>query len=654
MEAQTKTQLAGIHELGTTSPELLREVLSSHPLPLEKEILWIVARLTPHLSRLAKFLAQTRRLEDLYWDGDWSSMARWLSHIEVSTGRSLWLIEATICLHQEFEGIESQKRVLATQRQLGHRTLGAYIAHHISVRNEPTTDLARHRSELAARLSALEIAASLRTFLRLRLLGDSPKTELEASQVLQIAQSLSDIDLYDTLIRVCQSSVVQQLLRDRSGATWTALARLRPLNDSRLGSLLDEGGNFTSTAQMPLRGLRSRLRALSNDRRRFDLAIECAALLTKSRRSTVTDSASGAPWIRLIRSMTAVLRFDLGHDAELADLARYHANHSFFEAADSCWRQFRLEIGQERFSPAAFSPLSNGSLFGRLRSELNTPRRWSTVLNELNDISRAIDIGELGKVIQGVVDLRLRQQIPLSVLPLKAGLSTTRWRLLKPYREALSLPIALHLCWRATDSDLAATNLRYAYEEFHDSRQLVSPVELASRQAHFDHDELVYFLREVCVPVVMDMSPRIKTSKDVEQLRSQVCAVLRQIDPVNESVYESEIVSIVHSHSLAEGQNVVDSSRVHVDTSAIRAWAARTIASDLQRYAALVEAGIGVAEGLESILRAIQSPTHALSYLEVPDSEADTLLIELMIALRRQFLLTGLIATSVAEFDITR
>jgi hypothetical protein len=41
MEVQTTSQLAGITELGATSPELLREGLASQPLPLSKEILWM-------------------------------------------------------------------------------------------------------------------------------------------------------------------------------------------------------------------------------------------------------------------------------------------------------------------------------------------------------------------------------------------------------------------------------------------------------------------------------------------------------------------------------------------------------------------------------------------------------------------------------------
>lgn len=288
---------------------------------------------------------------------------------------------------------------------------------------------------------------------------------------------------------------------------------------------------------------------------------------------------------------------------------------------------------------SATEPLSDGSILGRLQLELTSVRRWTSVLRMLNDASKASDAQDLGRVISGIVALRLKQKVPLSTLPLRTGLASAKWRDLKAYRALLPLPIALHLCWRATDSDLAATNLRYAYEEFLDSEQVHSPTELVSRQEKFDHDELVYFLSEVCVPVVMDMSQRIQTSRAVEDLRSQVCAALRDLDPGNESEYQAEIVSIVHSHSLAEGQTVVDSSRVHVDTNALRAWAARTLAADLQRYTALVEVGVGVADSLESILRSIQSTGNAVKYLEVPESEADSLLIELMIALRRQFLL---------------
>jgi len=640
MEDQTSTQLAGLTQLAAASPELLREVLGSQPLPLSKEILWIVARLVPHAKRITEFLSEVAHLQEIYWRGDWEAISKWLDRVEGMYGRTLWLIEVRISLLQEFEGIESQKRVVAEQRKLGHRSLAAYVAYHLSVRNEPTTDLTRYRAELAGRLSALDISDSLRTFLRLRLLDRLPENELEASQALQIAQSLSDIDLFDVLMRVCKSEVVGQLLRDRKGATWASLARLGTLDDPRLRSILASRQSAEPQHRpISFHDVRSRLRALAADPSRCHLAVECSGLLTNVRKSVVSDSLLGAPWSRLIRGMARVLRFDDSYDAEIASLAKYHANHSYISSAEECWSHFCDEVAQERWYVDSELPLGELSLLGPLQTELTTVPRWSIVLRLLREVSKAIEIGELGKAIEGLVDLRLKRGVPLSALPLRAALSAIRWRQLKPYRSALALPIALHLCWRATDSDLAATNLRYAYEEFLDSRHLSSPTELAQRQQEFDHSELVYFLREVCVPVVMDMSQRIQTSKGVEELRSQVCAVLRELDPINESAYQAEIVSIVHSHSLAEGQTVVDSSRVHVDTSALRAWAARSLTSDLQRYAALVGAGEGIAENLETILRTIQSTTHHVHYLEIPDNEADSLLVELMIALRRQFLL---------------
>ncbi len=637
MESQTKTQLGELGDAGALGPNLIREVVGASPLPLAKEILWVVARLNSHKETLQKFSSQIDEIERLYWHSDWISLKRLLDQIEGEFGKSLWLTEARIVFQQEFEGLESQKRVVAEERKAGARALPGYLAYHLAVRNEPTSDLGRYRSDLSTKLDKLKISDSLRAFLRLRLLDAEPRSDREAAQILQVAQSLTEVDLFDTLLAVCNSTLVRNSGGASVGAIIRALERLRPIGGSRLLSIFSNFGSEPPTTPTDVekycQSLKIALRQLKQQPLDFGVAIAIAGQL-RSVKPVPNFSPSGDRWGQIIRRMAIILKLDDTYELELAVFDKQLANRRILHSAGLLRAAFQRDLSG--ISPPLYL---TPAIAHAASADHSTEIRWAKILSDIGHLRRAVDEREISVAAHEISRLRLHQKTPLSALPLKEALADARWRELKSLRALLALPIALHLCWRSTDSDLAATNLRFAYEEFLDSHEMKSPADLGQISERFDADELIYFLKHVCVAPVMDMSARIKTSRGVERVRTDVCALLCELDPGNRNEYEDEIVKLVHSQTLFEGQTVVDSSRVHVDTAAIRAWAARALAPEVIRYKALVEAGIGVGEDLDLILRNIQSSTGVATYLQIPDSESDNILVELLVELRSRFLL---------------
>jgi hypothetical protein len=244
------------------------------------------------------------------------------------------------------------------------------------------------------------------------------------------------------------------------------------------------------------------------------------------------------------------------------------------------------------------------------------------------------------QIIATAAESHFELSIPTPLLPLKNEFVKLRWKQLRSLADQLSLPNVLHLAWQVTGDDRVASNLRYAYNDFLKAYGLKVAAELGTHRAKWPLRELVFFLRYVCIVEVMDMSAGIKSSREALEARRDVCSLLIQLDAVNRAAYEEETFRITRDLSVQDGMRVLDSSRVHVDTTAIAAWATRELGPNIARYQALVEAGTGVSDELDEVWRELSGKqVSAKKFLEIPVSDADLILVDLINGLKAKFLL---------------
>ncbi|MDP3859333.1 MAG: hypothetical protein Q8Q73_16385 [Stagnimonas sp.] len=244
--------------------------------------------------------------------------------------------------------------------------------------------------------------------------------------------------------------------------------------------------------------------------------------------------------------------------------------------------------------------------------------------------------------IQGLLDSTsdayFSINLPIHVLPVQNGVQSLKWRNLKSFSQNISLPIVMHMAWRQTSDENAASNVRAAVDAFFKSLGIRSFDDLTTLSENHQRAQLVYLLRYVCVQDVIDMSSLLSSSRQTSEARRSICSKLIQLDPENKEVYETENFSITRSLSVQDGFRVLDSSRVHVDTGALTSWATSEWAPNIARYRALVEAGIGVSESIDDILKEFSVKGSANKFLEMPESDADQLLSDLVYQLRARFL----------------
>ena len=232
------------------------------------------------------------------------------------------------------------------------------------------------------------------------------------------------------------------------------------------------------------------------------------------------------------------------------------------------------------------------------------------------------------------------------IVPLRSLLQGIRWRQVRHLRERIEVPIVFDLFWRTVDENEHETNRRIAYDEFLMAHNCRRPTDLKAIADRFDLEALRYFLRNVCVHEVMDVSFDVYTSsREIEEERISVCQWLAELDPERQMDYSEEIVMLTKLINIQDGLRDVDSSRIYVDLEAFGRWAEKEVAESFLRYRLLVDAGIGFGSpsDIEAAINEFVGGDHGTvdDLLVYPNNEADTLLLDMVEAIWREFFINS-------------
>jgi hypothetical protein len=225
-----------------------------------------------------------------------------------------------------------------------------------------------------------------------------------------------------------------------------------------------------------------------------------------------------------------------------------------------------------------------------------------------------------------------------SILPVSLAIADRTWEDLGSIERKLDLAIALDVLWRQTNDDLYGTYLRFSFEDYLFENNYTKP-SLIQQVDDVFVSRTIYFLRYVCIPSVMDQAGIVSTSRELTEERIAVCHRLQELDPRNAAVYAEEITEASRRMVIEDGIQIVDSSRVNVDTAALSRWAERRYRESYSRYKALVDSGIGVSETIENVFQKLLKTTDADgTFFHVPDNEADALLVDMVLSLKNEFI----------------
>lgn len=151
-------------------------------------------------------------------------------------------------------------------------------------------------------------------------------------------------------------------------------------------------------------------------------------------------------------------------------------------------------------------------------------------------------------------------------------------------KSNLRVPILYYIYTTYFDAD-RRDELSYTCEDFFLYNDIEKPSLLGSFDKEYSKEELIFFLRYVCIPQIMGpVLLSIRSSKDLDQERINTCQYLRLLDPKNEEVYEQEIRDITHKLFINEGLNIIENSKIHVNTDGIKSRISKNLKIAFNNY----------------------------------------------------------------------
>lgn len=126
----------------------------------------------------------------------------------------------------------------------------------------------------------------------------------------------------------------------------------------------------------------------------------------------------------------------------------------------------------------------------------------------------------------------------------------------------IELPILLKI------SNVDKTKVKQSYELFLNGNHVNKPSELIGTPNHFDLEKLIFFLKYVCIPEIMQLSKFFNSSYEVNEERIIITKYLATID--NDDSYKDEIAELTQKNTISKVIGGIDERKIFVNEYKIR------------------------------------------------------------------------------------
>ena len=144
--------------------------------------------------------------------------------------------------------------------------------------------------------------------------------------------------------------------------------------------------------------------------------------------------------------------------------------------------------------------------------------------------------------------------------------------------------VAIRMVWEQRIDAKLLSILRFSVKKVFADPAFDVPSKFDWNKSDTPHAAVVFFLDYVCTTDVLDILKNLRGSRQVLDERAKICLLLQDLDPKNDRYYASELAEIQEDLSFADGQLIVDSSRIYVETPQLRQWAKTNLSEDYSRF----------------------------------------------------------------------
>ena len=696
-----KNQLPELSRYPTEYDELAGVSVDAPTISLEKEILWIVARIKENADVINSFREISTHIEKLVINTEFGKGIDVLKKFEMLLGASFWSIQLRISLENLTGGLENQKKYTTEVRSIYRKGLLNFIAYNTSIRNEDRVSIQKYVSDIRHRIiNHSKYDDSVKNYMLHRMLGEWSNDEKKIADVLRVEQSHSIIDMYETFISLLQRSFCDDAPTYLKDLIKTAIKNIDNIDDFRLEkarSLLgiplihcdfiyrDDciseallSGNLAKATRC------SRIKSLGKQKKidawHYIYAAAAFSFNKESHQQKYQNDISYLLSNLLKADASASTSFNnlLKIVTNFSGLPVYAAIKNFIDIIyrlypDDVWCFDSISLNTPAFG------IEDGIINPNLKSN-HTVMSWSLLNNPIdNSEIRNKDTqslfnacGHIKKqnyceaihalvtycnylpalqiplllnayysadmrqdVIKLIANEGTRYSSRLELIPIVNSLTSYYKEDFNRVEDLLIAPIALHMLWNETENEAIGSQLRFKAAQVIKKKDVQSPAALFNFRDKIKNHLLVYFLREVCVPNIIDQVRIVKTTKAILEQRQETCSVLRDLDNDRASDYEDEIMLITNRQIMSAGQWIVDRTRIHVDVTALSRWANRELSEDFYRYRDLAK--VSTSTDFDEVMRDLLLENPIFSQFNEFD-EADAVLYSMLIKLSNEFL----------------
>lgn len=178
-------------------------------------------------------------------------------------------------------------------------------------------------------------------------------------------------------------------------------------------------------------------------------------------------------------------------------------------------------------------------------------------------------------------------------------------------------------------------DLSMACEDFFFLNNYDKPTELPEKNDAYTKEELVFFLKNVCVQQILGpVLLTIRTSKALDEERINICQYLRQLDPENGEEYDKEITETTHKIFINDRVSTIETKKIEVNTDGIKQRVSKELSSVFNKYMYTRNAW------QESLINAIKEINSLRDVqLSIVTIDASQIFNELVTTIRNEFVL---------------
>ena len=210
--------------------------------------------------------------------------------------------------------------------------------------------------------------------------------------------------------------------------------------------------------------------------------------------------------------------------------------------------------------------------------------------------------------------------------------------LLKSHELAILVQLAsrnIHPKWERDLSDI--------YERILIAAGVGRPSEILHISGPNASKQLIYFLRHICIPRVMDDSIEFESIEEIEDERLLLCQMLSAIDVENVQIYSDEIKAITREATIYKLLKKVESSKIYVDEDGIYSTLKDTLEAAFLRYQLLLNnpSASYQSQKITKIIGELlgENAPPDLKNIKIPSSELESLFAKILLDFVAEFAL---------------